>query len=90
MRKCFKHSHLFLLTLQPFDLGMIQDFELHSRQYVCVFISKIDKYDTVSDVVKSVNELIAIRWVALAWPQVTANTSQSVSERLVFLTQCLM
>ena len=37
-------------------------------------LSKIDECDSASDVVKSVNILVAIRWVALAWSQVTTET----------------
>ena len=43
-------------------------------KYFCDVISKIDEVDRASDVVKSVNLLVAIRWVALAWSQVTADT----------------
>ena len=60
--------------LQPLDLGIIKNFKLHYRQYFLRYvISKIDECDKASDVVKSVNVLIAIRWVALAWSQVTAD-----------------
>ena len=40
-------------------------------------MSKIDECDIVTDVVKSVNVLVALRWVALAWNSVK-------SGRLVF------
>ena len=37
-------------------------------------LSKIDQCDSASDVVKEIDLLVAIRWVALAWTQVTAET----------------
>ena len=62
-------------TLQPLDLGVIQNFKVHYRQYFLRYVlSKIDECDSASDVVKSVNILVAIRWVAMAWSQVTAET----------------
>ena len=62
-------------TLQPLDLGVIQNFKVHYRQYILRdVLSKIDECDSASDVVKSVNILVAIRWVAIAWSQVTAET----------------
>ena len=62
-------------TLQPLDLGVIQNFKVHYRRYFLRYVlSKIDECDSASDVVKSVNILVAIRWVAIAWSQVTAET----------------
>lgn len=62
-------------TLQPLDLGIIQNFKVHYRRYFLRYVlSKIDECDSASDVVKSVDILVAIRWVALAWSQVTAET----------------
>ena len=62
-------------TLQPLDLGIITNFKVHYRQYFFrSVLSKIDKCDSASDVVKSVDILVAIRWVALAWSQVTTET----------------
>ena len=37
-------------------------------------MSKIDECDLATDVVKSVNVLVALRWVALAWNDVQAET----------------
>ena len=37
-------------------------------------LSKIDGCSTATDVVKSVNTLIAVRWVAKAWSMVKAET----------------
>ena len=37
-------------------------------------LTKIDECQTASEVVKSVNILIAIRWVAKAWSMVTVQT----------------
>ena len=62
-------------TLQPLDLGIIQNFKVHYRRYFLKYVlSKIDQCDSASDVVKEIDLLVAIRWVALAWTQVTAET----------------
>ena len=63
------------LNSAALDLGIIQNFKVHYRRYFLRYVlSKIDECDSASDVVKSVNILVAIRWVALAWSQVTAET----------------
>ena len=61
--------------LQPLDLGIIQNFKVHYRHLVLNYVvSKIDECETVSDVIKSVSILVAIRWVATAWRKVKAET----------------
>ena len=62
--------------LQPLDLGIIQNFKLHYRKHLLRFVlSKIDQSDeTASQIVKSVNALRAIRWVAEAWDCVKEDT----------------
>ena len=61
--------------LQPLDLGIISNFKIHYWQlFLQYVISKIDEVDKASDVVKWVDLLSAIRWVALAWSHVTADT----------------
>ena len=51
--------------LQPLDLGIICNFKTRYRsllfQYV---IAKIDSANCASDVISSINVLVAIRWVA--------------------------
>ena len=62
-------------ALQPLDLGIIKNFKLHYRQFFLRYvISKMDECDTASDIVKSVNLLVAIRWIALTWSEVTPDT----------------
>ena len=58
--------------LQPLDPGIIQS-TLSSlfKKYV---LSKIDECSTATYVVKSVNILIAVRWVAKAWSMVKAES----------------
>ena len=41
---------------------------------MCYVVSKIDECETASGVVKSVNILVALRWVALAWHEVKPET----------------
>lgn len=61
--------------LQPLDLGIIQNFKVHYRNFLLKYvIAKIDESDNASEVVKSINILIAIRWVAQAWAKVNTET----------------
>ncbi len=61
--------------LQPLDLGIIQTFKAYYRKHFLTFVlSKIDSCDRATDVIKSVNVLVALRWVALAWQEVSPET----------------
>lgn len=61
--------------LQPLDLGIIQNFKVHYRHlFLRYVLSKIDECETATEVVNSINILIAIRWVAQAWGKVKAET----------------
>ena len=56
--------------LQPLDLGIIQNFKVHYRHlFLRYVLSKIDECEKASDVVKSINILMALRWIAQAWSQ---------------------
>ena len=57
--------------LQPLDLGIICNFKTHFRRlFLKYVVSKIDAANNASEVISSVNVLMAIRWVALAWREV--------------------
>ena len=61
--------------LQPLDLGIIQNFKVDYRHLLLRFVlAKIEECSTASDVVKSVNLLMAICWVAHAWNTVSPDT----------------
>lgn len=67
--------------LQPLDLGIIQNFKIHYQKLFLRFvISKIDECDTASEVIKSVNILQAMRWVAQAWEEVKQETFQMLQK----------
>ena len=62
-------------ALQPLNLGIIQAFKMYYRKHFLSYVvSKIDECDLATDVVKSVNILVALRWVALAWNEVKSDT----------------
>lgn len=61
--------------LQPLDLGIIQNFKVHYRRLLLRYIlSKIDECDSATEVANSINILVAIRWIALAWEEVKVET----------------
>ena len=61
--------------LQPLDLGIIQNFKVHYRHlFLSYVLSKIDTCETATEVINSINILIAIRWVGQAWAKVKAET----------------
>lgn len=54
--------------LQPLDLGIIKNFKIHYRKlFMRYVVTKIDTCSTAAEIVKSVNVLQAIRWIAAAW-----------------------
>ena len=62
-------------ALQPLNLGTIQAFKMYyCKHFLSYVVSKIDECDLATDVVKSVNVLVALRWVALAWNEVKSDT----------------
>ncbi len=68
--------------LQPLDLGIIKDFKVQYCTLLLKYIvAKMDEYNSASEVVKSVNILVAIRWVAQAWEKVKASTIQKCFRR---------
>ena len=61
--------------LQPLDLGVIANFKTHYRRFLLQYVlAKIDGAVKATDVTQSINVLIAIRWVSLAWREVKAST----------------
>ena len=61
--------------LQPLDLGIIQNFKTHYRSLLLKYVlTKIDQCNSASEVVRSVDILTAIRWVARAWESVSPET----------------
>ena len=62
-------------TLQPLDLGIIQQFKTYYRKLLFRFVlAKIEDCTSASEVTKSVTILNAIRWVAKAWNDVSVDT----------------
>ena len=63
--------------LQPLDLGIICNFKVHYRRFFLRYVvAKIDSASSAAEIAKTVNVLVASRWVALAWREVKASTIQ--------------
>ena len=62
--------------LQPLDLGIIHNFKVHYRNLFLKYVlAKIDQSNySAKEINKSVNVLVAIRWVAVAWSKVKEET----------------
>lgn len=69
-------------VLQPLDLGIIKNFKVYYRKLLLQhIIAKLEECSTAHEVVKSVDVLIAIRWVAQAWKSVTSDTIKKCFRR---------
>lgn len=59
----------------PLEHGIIRDFKVHYRHLFLQYVlSKTDQLGSASDVVKSLNILTGLRWVAKAWSLVRPKT----------------
>ena len=62
--------------LQPLDAGIIKIFNVYYRKLLVrhTLAAINDSDDNASKICKSVNVLLAIRWIKQAWAQVSATT----------------
>jgi hypothetical protein len=61
--------------LQPLELGIIETFKIQYRQLLLRYVlARINQCAAVTDVVETIDILVAVRWVALAWSKVTSDT----------------
>ncbi len=63
--------------LQPLDLGIIMNFKTYYRKlFMRYVLTKFEECSNATDVVKSMNILQAIRWIAEAWKSVDKSVIQ--------------
>lgn len=61
--------------LQPLDAGIIRNFKVKYRKLLIKYVvSQIDAGVTASEIVKKVDILMAIRWIQIAWKDVSSTT----------------
>ena len=64
--------------LQPLDAGIIKNFKVFYRRFLLRHVvARIDGSNTATDIVKSVDVLLAIKWAVEAWKLVTIETIQN-------------
>ena len=71
--------------LQPLDAGIIKNFKVHYRKqllnHVLAKVNEEGSNENVSTICKSVNVLLAIRWIKQAWEDVTVCTIKNCFRR---------
>ena len=73
-------------VIQPLDLGIIKTFKVYYRKLLLQhIIDKIEECSTASEIVKSVNVLVAVRWVARAWESVSSDTINSLAAEGIYI-----
>ncbi|XP_065831030.1 tigger transposable element-derived protein 4-like [Oscarella lobularis] len=77
--------------LQPLDLGIIQNFKIHYRSLLLHYVlAKIEESSSAKEIVKSVNVLTAIRWIAQAWDSVKPETIVKCFRKSGMLSEALV
>ena len=71
--------------LQPLDAGIIKNFKVHYRKqllkHVLAKVNEEGSNENASTICKSVNVLLAIRWIKQAWEDVTVSTIKNCFRR---------
>jgi len=61
--------------IQPLDAGIIQSFKLHYRKLMLEYFSiRMETAACVTELVKSINILDAVKWISSAWGSVAPST----------------
>ena len=70
-----KH-HIYICRLQPFDAGILKNFQVHYwRLLLQHTLAQLDSNDlTASSIVRTIDILMAIKWIKQAWEDVTPET----------------
>ena len=78
-------------VLQPLDLGIIKNFKVYYHKLLLQHvISQINECESAYELVKTVDVLNAIRWVAQAWESVATSTIQKCFRKAGVLQTELM
>ena len=68
-------------VLQPFDHGIIKTFKVYyCKLLLCHVLSQVEECSSTYDVIKSVNILKSIRWIAQARQMVSVSINASAKQ----------
>ena len=71
---------------QPLDLGIIQNFKTHYRNFFLRYIlASIDTCTSASEVAGNITILNAIRWISKSWERSSLKLLPNVSGKLKYL-----